>query len=238
VAGGGRGLTAASDLDLARLRVRVLFDLDARGRMAAVRDFEGRPPPRLHLTRTAAGTVALPRHDLGSDLVQALEAEAAAEPAGGDLAAPPARLEAYRRLLAPVRRETSGPCYLLPADVPWPEGVVRIEPSNASLLRQHYRWALERPQDYSPLVAAVEDGAAVALAHSSRRPPPGAECGVETVEAYRRRGHGARVAAGWAHLLGGAGITPFYSTSWDNEASRRIAESLRGRFFASDLAIW
>jgi predicted GNAT family acetyltransferase len=63
------------------------------------------------------------------------------------------------------------------------------------------------------------------------------EAGVETHPDFRGRGQGARAVAAWATLVRESGAVPLYSTSWSNEASRRLASRLGLVQFGSDLHI-
>ncbi|MFC5826580.1 GNAT family N-acetyltransferase [Nonomuraea insulae] len=64
----------------------------------------------------------------------------------------------------------------------------------------------------------------VAICHSARNTPAGAEAGTWTSPAYRGRGYAAITTAAWAELL--PGIQLFYSTSADNHSSQRVAARL------------
>jgi predicted GNAT family acetyltransferase len=61
--------------------------------------------------------------------------------------------------------------------------------------------------------------------------------GVETHPEHRRRGHALVAVSAWAHAVQALGATPFYSTSWDNLASRQVAARLGLQLVASDLHI-
>jgi predicted GNAT family acetyltransferase len=50
--------------------------------------------------------------------------------------------------------------------------------------------------------------------------------GVETHHDHRQQGHALRAVSGWAAAVRRLGATPFYSTSWDNIASQRVASRL------------
>ena len=77
-----------------------------------------------------------------------------------------------------------------------------------------------------PFLAAVEAGHAVSVCASVRITRSAHEAGVETLPAYRQRGHAVSVVAAWAMAVRKLGALPLYSTSWDNIASRQVAASL------------
>ena len=52
------------------------------------------------------------------------------------------------------------------------------------------------------------------------------EAGVDTLEAYRRRGYAASAVAAWALAVRALNLVPLYSTSRDNEASQGLARRL------------
>ena len=76
-------------------------------------------------------------------------------------------------------------------------------------------------------MAIVEDNRAVSICASVRISDTVHCAGVETLVAYRRRGHAVNAVAAWAMAVRSRGATPFYSTSWENHASQRIAARLR-----------
>jgi len=61
---------------------------------------------------------------------------------------------------------------------------------------------------------------------SARLGGRGAEAGVVTVPAHRRRGFAAAATAGWVALIAGRGLAPFYSTEAANLASQGVARRL------------
>jgi hypothetical protein len=89
----------------------------------------------------------------------------------------------------------------------------------------------------SPIVAVLEDGHAVSACFSARRSDVAAEAGLETAQAFRGRGLGPRVTSAWALAIRAAGLTPLYSTSWDNDASLAVARKLRLHAYASSWRI-
>ncbi|MEW6751954.1 MAG: GNAT family N-acetyltransferase [Candidatus Latescibacterota bacterium] len=64
-----------------------------------------------------------------------------------------------------------------------------------------------------------------------------AEAGVDTLPACRRQGHGTRAVLAWAQLVRAAGLEPLYSASWDNAASRGLAEGLGCVQYGTDLSL-
>ena len=86
-------------------------------------------------------------------------------------------------------------------------------------------WLVDVPHR-QPFVAIVEGGRAVSLCCSVRISPAVHCAGVKTLAAHRRRGHAVSAVAGWAAAVRALGAAPFYSTSWDNEASQSVAVRL------------
>ena len=60
---------------------------------------------------------------------------------------------------------------------------------------------------------------------------------MDTAEGFRGRGYAALVTAAWAQAIRAAGLTPVYSTSDDNHASRAVARKLRLREFGWDVQV-
>lgn len=152
----------------------------------------------------------------------------------------PAREEAYLDLLghqAPVTQIWAGPVYRADAVPPPPRPPVAIHEGNADLLRSLFPdWLADVPHR-RPFLAVVEDDRAVALCASVRISDAVHCAGVETHADYRRQGHAAAVVAGWAQAVRAFGATPFYSTSWDNLASRAVAARLGLPLVATDFHV-
>jgi RimJ/RimL family protein N-acetyltransferase len=101
-----------------------------------------------------------------------------------------------------------------------------IDDKNVDLLRYRFRdWLPDIPYR-QPFMALIEGGHAVSICASVRISEAVHCAGVETHPDYRQRGYALDVVAGWAHAVRSRGATPFYSTSWDNVASRRVASRL------------
>lgn len=232
----------SSALTTLELHLDALYERDATGRIAAIRG-STRPPPRVHLVRTVEGNRWLLSAGLPSPARAALDALLAAEPVVGSIDAmevqPPASRDAVLALLAedqPLAGEYRGPAFTFPPTLGEPSMPVEalVTPDDA---RPHHdvAWlAAFVDTDRPVVVARSEAGAAVAFCHSARLGPASAEAGLEVVEAYRRRGLGRAVTVGWAASIRAGGRVPLYSTSWENEASRAVARSLRLLAYAED----
>ena len=69
---------------------------------------------------------------------------------------------------------------------------------------------------------------------SARMSQLAAEAGVEPLAGFRGRGYAVAVVAAWARVVAPTGRTPFYSTAWDNVASRGVARRLGLRLYGVD----
>jgi predicted GNAT family acetyltransferase len=78
----------------------------------------------------------------------------------------------------------------------------------------------------SPALAVVEGGYPVSICFCARRSEAAAAAGLETAEAYRGRGLGARVTAAWALAIRATGRVPLYGAAWANDPSRAVARKL------------
>lgn len=234
---------AESNLELMELQVEALFTHDDSGRLVAINEPGGGQAPRFFLGRTRDGNLWRFRHDLPEDIVRRLEALAASEPAGGDLAAMPRCLEAMQAILredGEARVGHHGPAYRFPDCLPAPTGVTRITASNRQLLRRlpAYLDDVERGLDvYEPRLVVVAEGVAVSICNSARLTDRAAEAGVETLDGYRGRGHATTVVAAWAQAIRERGRIPLYSTSWDNLASQAVARKLGLVQYGADWSI-
>jgi RimJ/RimL family protein N-acetyltransferase len=225
--------------DLIAARFDTLYET-ADGALVCTNSWERRPAPRFHLMLAASGPLIRFRGDVPAEVVERLEALAAAEAWDPDLAGPPATLAAYAEALeghAPVTSVWSGPAFAMFRDIhPWTP-VVDISEANAGLLTGKLaEWRPDIPYR-RPFVAVAHDAKAVSLCASVRISPVVHCAGVETHPEHRQRGHALAAVSGWAHAVQQLGATPFYSTSWDNAASRAVASRLGFQLVATDLHI-
>jgi GNAT superfamily N-acetyltransferase len=228
--------------ELMRYRVQGLFRHDHRGRTVSINQWDGGSPPRFHLGRTSRGSVCRIRADIPEPTAQALLDLVRREPPLTDPRESPANLAGYVDLLHGEGDEAattgSGPVYWFADAIAPSRSPVIIDGGNADLLRGGLEgWAEDVPHR-QPLLAVIEDGRAVAVCASVRITTTTHEVGVETLPEYRRRGHAVNVVAGWAQELRRRGITrTFYSTSWENVASQRVASRLGLSLIGADFQV-
>ena len=186
-----------------RIHVEAGFTLDSAGGLLRVNEPGGADAPRFFLGRTAEGNQWWFRHDLGIDLVEALEAICRNEPVPDDLAQPPQGSTEYSRLLdeqAPIQNSWTGPAYRFPDEVPSHSDTVLVTQIDAAVLRPHFEEWLEDPPSCQPFVALLRDGVAVSVCCSVRITSAAHEAGVETPADFQRpwvcRPGGRRVGQG------------------------------------------
>jgi hypothetical protein len=215
--------------ELASLRLEALYHHDHRGRLMSVNEWNGGAAPRFHLMRTARKSFGQYRADFADDLLVPLEELREQEPTGRRQGKWPAFHGKYLELLAlhaPVARVWAGPAFTFPADMVADVRTVSINETNGYLLRGGFDDWLPDIRHRQPFCAVVEDNRAVSICASVRITDAVHCAGVETLTAHRQRGQAARAVAGWALRVRSLGANPFYSTSWDNEASLRVAARL------------
>jgi len=227
-------------LDLAISRIATLHRHDGRGRIVEVNQWDGGTPARFALMRTAADVICRFRADVPDSLAHILDELSSQEPRGQELGRLPVHYHRYRTLLSslgPVEVVSAGPAYIFTQDVVGSAAPIAIGERNAFLLRGGLEdWIPDVPHR-RPFMAMVEDGHAVAVCASVRISTAVHCAGVETRPEYRHRGHSVSAAAGWGRAVRALGATPFYSTSWENIASQRVAERLGLTMVAVDFSI-
>lgn len=227
------------------IHVATLFNCNEDGRILSLRRPSNRSgsPPRFFMGRTQKGNVWLFRHDIPDDLASELEVLCHSEPAAKHLMRPPRNAKAIRIALqarGPIIREYRGPAYLLPQGKAAPPHAVLITNENAHTLGAGFPWMLPHiaaDVDLGPVAAAVVNGSAVSICYCARMSSMGAEAGVETLEAARGRSYATATVATWAAAIRLRGLLPLYSTSWENDASRRVAEKLGAVRYGEDWEI-
>lgn len=229
-----------SPLELMCLHEEALYTHDERSRIVSINQWDGGVPPRFYLARTVAGNLWRFHTGLPDELTEALRGLCTDEPAwNGTFQAPRHQAEYVRWLTAhsPIQQVSSGPAYWCSRDLAPRAQPVAISEANADLLRGGLDdWIADVPHR-QPFVAAVEDGRAVSVCASVRITRAAHEAGVETLPAYRGRGHAVNVVAGWAKATRKMGAIALYSTSWDNAASRRVAAKLGLEVIGADFHI-
>jgi hypothetical protein len=235
-----------SDARLLELQVETLFTHDSAGRVVTTNEPGGRPAPRFFLGRSRESVLWRVRHDAPAPLAETLNALAGAEPLDQDLRAEPRGMAAYRDALRSDQEALSviaGPAYRFPDTPPLVVRVTPITPITPTNLHLLLRmgWDSEtlaaEVAARQPLMAIVEDSAAVSLCFCARSIARAAEAGVETLEAYRGRGYAPAVVLAWAQAIRASDRIPLYSTSWSNAASQAVARKLGLVQYAADLSL-
>ncbi len=228
-------------LSLAERRVEALFRHDARGRLVEINQWDGGVAPRFFLMRTGEGATARFRHDAPGDLAARLSELCASEPLRGLPSERPAGERGYLELLAvqaPVERVWAGPAFVFSGEAPATRrDIVAVDETNAGLLQGGFEAWLPDVPHRRPFMAVLEKGRAVSICASVRISPDVRCAGVETLPGRRGQGHGSAVVAAWARAVQDLGAAPFYSTSWDNLASRGLARRLGLKLFGVDFHV-
>ena len=205
------------------LHLRTLFLLDSDGRIRGTREPDPDPGPFFALIRGRTSCAWAVRADLQQDITEKLAGLAREEPPVAHFRDAPVHAERYMALAG--GEVYSGPAFAFPETVEQPDTTVIVD--DVRLLARHFSgWTDAEIPGRSPVVAVVEDGDAVSVCFCARRSDAAAEAGLETAEAFRGRGLGPQVTAGWALAVRASGRIPLYSTSWANGASLAVARKL------------
>ena len=111
---------------------------------------------------------------------------------------------------------------------------VLISADDRSSLKGHFDWAIDEWEDIQPVTVALDDGVAVSICHTPAATGLAAEAGVFTAEVARGRGYAVDVVALWAREVRAGGRLPMYGTTWDNAASRSVAQKLGLTVYGED----
>jgi hypothetical protein len=211
--------------DLMKRQVEALFTHDAAGRIVRQNEPNGPAAPLFFLGCTAGGNVWRVRHDVSSDVAEQLDTVAGREPVVATLPERPQCADEIIRLFDGAASATGGPAFCFDEVIPDAIGAVRVE-RGATVLRDEFAWLVAELEDRRPCFAIIRDEVAVSVCFSSRRSLRACEAGVETLAAHRGKGYATAVTAAWARAVREEGLTPLYSTSWQNTASRAVARQL------------
>ena len=177
------------------------------------------------------------RADLARDLTNRLTVLLARETPTGVDSRPPVHQAEYDELLVPVSERREGLAFATAKPPNIGAAAVPVNAANASVLKPLMAdWLPDVPHRI-PFMAVVVDGAAVAVCASVRITASAHQAGVQVHPAHRQKGHGRTVVAAWACAVHSLGARPLYSTTWDNVASRAVAESLGFELHGGDIHV-
>ena len=213
-------MNAFTDRELLLIQLRTLFEFDRHGRIRCANEPGGPEAPRIFAGRAGGERILRVR----TDVPESVSRRWLSCDADDELAA---RVAAH----APIAREYRGPAFLLPP-MSSTEDSVTIGP--ATMLHPELIARGWKPAETPPHVGVVRDGLVVAVCYSARLGDEAAEAGVETVEKYRGGGLAEAAVREWAAEIQSTGRLALYSTTWDNLASRRVAEKLGAREYGED----
>jgi hypothetical protein len=229
-----------ANIELLQLELETLWVTAPGNRLVRGRDSIGLMPPYLAHFAAQDGCVRGFAAYLPDVLVSKIEAEM---DVSAPAAAPDEEPHWLRRCadllaerLGPVQ-VTCGPTYLVGPGVTYDAcasvAIVRSVDERAHDLPEP-RAAMWEPGEWDsltagelgPWAAVLVDGRVASLCHSARLTDRAAEAGTWTAPEHRSRGYAAAATAAWAALLAPTGRTLFYSTSAENQSSRRVAARL------------
>ena len=216
------------------LQLHTLFVLDEQGRIISTREPNPTPGPRFALIRGVTHCFWAIRADLGEKLTAQVHMLAREEPPTRDFQSEPLHAKRYISLIGGDVH--AGPAFTFRAGMLWAPDVLAI--NELSPLERHFRgWRENEIPECSPILAVMEQGAAISVCFCARRSAAAAEAGVETAERFRGRGLGSRVTAAWARAIEATDRLPIYSTSWNNGPSLSVARKLSLSMCASDWSL-
>jgi hypothetical protein len=218
------------------LELATAFLFDERGRIVSTREPCAARGPQFIIIRSAAECAWAIRDDVPSEVAEKLAALAAGEPPSRDLRAAPVHAAAYLALSG-GQPGFHGPAFQFPGTLPVTHGVVQIDDERC--LQRHFRgWEPgEIAAGRAPVMGVMEGGDAVSICFCARRSEYAAAAGLETAEAFRGRGLGARVTAAWAAAIRATGRVPLYSAAWTNAPSLAVTRKLGLIAYASEWSV-
>lgn len=220
----------ADDAALLRQHADVLFEMDPLARLVTLNEQEPQPAPNLFLARGREARLVWFRAVVRTTTIERCERAVEELPAWDGRQPDPSAYDALRSALTgavEITDESGGPAYRFGnRSRARHAGTVIIRDRTADLLERHFPYTRSVLASRSPVVAVIREGVVVAACYCARRRTTACEAGVATAEQFQGRGFAVAVVSAWRDAVEAAGMTPLYSTSWDNVASRRVAEKL------------
>ena len=219
------------DLEFIEIDLATCYRHDDEGHLRLAGVGERATPPFV-LARTAAGDVLRFRSDLPEETVEQIAETCQREPPAGDLRDRPDNYNEIQDILQahePLQRVGVSLVYRFPEDMRPHRPLVEITSANLQLLADIFP-DLDIDQ---PCLAVLEDGRAVSVCQTVGAFLQARVAGVDTMEAYRRRGYAAATVAGWGLAVRELGHIPLYSTRLDNAASQGVARKVGLRLYGA-----
>ena len=226
---------------LLALQAATRFRLTPARRIQCENDPELSPAPVLYMSGCEEGWIGYVREDVDDTAARAFDELILREPPVRAPGASPRFAEAYREIVGasePLTTRNHGPIHRLPRGTHWP-GAANIvchgTPEGNALQARIVRDGMPREMIeagftdlshfWEPWCVALAGDGIAAIAFAARKSLLAADVGVYTIEAHRGRGLAAAVTATWSTLLPRQPAL-FYSTTRDNDASRRVITKL------------
>ena len=249
----GCTMTEFSPVELMTLHLKAAFTCDGNSRLLTVNEpWDGTvPAPRFFLGRTIDGCIIRKyRYDLDDALTEKLETLSGDEIKAAHFTEPPKHREKYLELLG-AEKFSMGPCFMVPPRAGNERADPRIEFVTRETIGKYsiegFEWLLDEIDLVQPCAGYVHEGRLVSQCRSVRisgagiipvRTFTGAiEAGVETLPGFRGRGYAPLVTAAWAAAVREQGALPLYSTSWNNDASQRVAKKLGLYYYGNSFSV-
>jgi GNAT superfamily N-acetyltransferase len=222
-------------------RLALLYRLDAEGLLVESNEpyAHGDPAPVAHVCLGSDAMVFGLRAGLPDAAVRRLEEALSSFGPLLDLTDQTITQRVWKavRSIPPVAKIGCGPVYRFPEDFSYPTNAVLVDDHNSAVLVPKDPDLVRALPYVKPCFAVVVDGRAVSICHTVRVCGRYREAGVDTSEAYRRRGYATAVVAAWAQEVIRDGCVPVYSTAWDNHGSVAVARRLGLELVAAELEI-
>jgi len=128
-----------------------------------------------------------------------------------------------------------GPAFYIPQMEDRVTEVIEVTASNRDCLEPVFAYTAAHLESIQPCMAIIVDGKAVAICRTVRRTSLAVECGVHTLEPYRKRGFAFECVHSWAKKVQTEGLIPCYSTHEENKASLALAKKMEMIRYATDI---
>jgi len=229
---------STEDLSLMLAHFDACYVVNQDSDIVCVNDWIKSAAPALWVGFTSGGTMWRFHKDVPSNVREQTEALLLKESFEDREAKFPAKDSEYRRLF-PAHGAKAGPTYWMPLSPTRSSRDSRpVSSRDQSLLEgtQLSPWIPDIPHQ-QPMFVSLDSGKAVSICASVRITETAHVAGVETSVEFRRRGRGSDVVAAWATEVIASGATAFYSTSWQNQASRCLARRVGFRRFGWEYSV-
>jgi len=222
-----------NDNELMKMQASTLYVLNEEEKIISINEPIQKCPPAIFIGQTNKSITTFFRNDIPQNIIEEINIITKDSINIFNLCR---IIEKYKK----VKDIWVGPAYVLnqkETNTELDTEVTLIDVSNKHLLNKHFGHLINELEIRSPIMGYVMNKEVVSVCCTARKSNNAAEASLSTIEQFRGKGFAQKVTYGWCREILRQGLIPFYSTSWDNLNSQKVAKKIGLYQFGMDLSI-